>query len=158
MRNHWAIIFYYIVVRLILNIFFKALYISQNTTKFGSQNFGYQIWFSTRLLMICFCCITDVPTVSIAQAVSTHSRRVPPASLYPTQMTPARRHPRRCTTSPAHSAAGPREMWALRTSLLVGITEPLWLLIHAGLILGLRPANERWRYFVTTSLIGWAQT
>ena len=26
-----------------------------------------------------------------------------------------------------------------------------------GLILGLRPANERWRYFVT-SLIGWAQT
>ena len=28
---------------------------------------------------------------------------------------------------------------------------------HAGLILGLRPANERRRYFVTTSLIGWAQ-
>ena len=27
----------------------------------------------------------------------------------------------------------------------------------AGLILGLRPANERRRYFVTTSLIGWAQ-
>ena len=27
----------------------------------------------------------------------------------------------------------------------------------AGLILGLRPANERWCYFVTTSLIGWAQ-
>ena len=26
------------------------------------------------------------------------------------------------------------------------------------LILGLRPANERLRYFVTTSLIGWAQT
>ena len=26
------------------------------------------------------------------------------------------------------------------------------------LIIGLRPANERWRYFVTTSLIGWAQT
>ena len=25
------------------------------------------------------------------------------------------------------------------------------------LILGLRPANERRRYFVTTSLIGWAQ-
>ena len=30
-------------------------------------------------------------------------------------------------------------------------------LIGAGLILGLRPANERRRYFVTTSLIGWAQ-
>ena len=27
----------------------------------------------------------------------------------------------------------------------------------SGPILGLRPANERWRYFVTTSLIGWAQ-
>ena len=27
-----------------------------------------------------------------------------------------------------------------------------------GLILGLRPANERRRYKVTTSLIGWAQT
>ena len=27
----------------------------------------------------------------------------------------------------------------------------------AGLILGWRPANERRRYFVTTSLIGWAQ-
>ena len=26
-----------------------------------------------------------------------------------------------------------------------------------GLILGLLPANERRRYFVTTSLIGWAQ-
>ena len=26
------------------------------------------------------------------------------------------------------------------------------------LILGLCPANERRRYFVTTSLIGWAQT
>ena len=28
---------------------------------------------------------------------------------------------------------------------------------NEGLILGLRPANERRRYFVTTSLIGWAQ-
>ena len=27
-----------------------------------------------------------------------------------------------------------------------------------GLVLGMRPANERWRYFVTTSLTGWAQT
>ena len=31
--------------------------------------------------------------------------------------------------------------------------------IHStGLILGLRPADERRRYFVTTSLIGWAQS
>ena len=29
---------------------------------------------------------------------------------------------------------------------------------NPGLILGLRPANERRRYKVTTSLIGWAQT
>ena len=41
----------------------------------------------------------------------------------------------------------------------------LWLKVHgdgneriAVLILGLCPANERRRYFVTTSLIGWAQT
>ena len=27
----------------------------------------------------------------------------------------------------------------------------------AGLILGLHPTNERWRYFVMTSLIGWTQ-
>ena len=29
---------------------------------------------------------------------------------------------------------------------------------YTGLILGLRSANESRRYFVTTSLIGWAQT
>ena len=29
---------------------------------------------------------------------------------------------------------------------------------NSGLILGLRPANERRRYEVTPSLIGWAQT
>ena len=28
---------------------------------------------------------------------------------------------------------------------------------HAMLILGLHPANENWCYFVTMSLIGWAQ-
>ena len=31
------------------------------------------------------------------------------------------------------------------------------VLYISGLILGLRPANERRRYFVTMSLIGWAQ-
>ena len=30
--------------------------------------------------------------------------------------------------------------------------------MFSGLILGLRPANERRRYKVTPSLIGWAQT
>ena len=29
---------------------------------------------------------------------------------------------------------------------------------YTGMILGLRPANERRRYKVTPSLIGWAQT
>ena len=29
--------------------------------------------------------------------------------------------------------------------------------LQAGLILGLHPANERRRYFVTASLIGWVQ-
>ena len=42
-----------------------------------------------------------------------------------------------------------------------GISYPgvflLWPSAYTGLILGLHPANERRRYFVTTSLIGWAQ-
>ena len=32
------------------------------------------------------------------------------------------------------------------------LTEP------AGMILWTRPANERWRYIVTSSLIGWAHS
>ena len=35
---------------------------------------------------------------------------------------------------------------------------PFWQDYYTGLILGLRPANERRWYFVTTSLIGWVQT
>ena len=37
----------------------------------------------------------------------------------------------------------------------------VWLQGHddiTGLILGLRPANEKWRYVVTTFLVGWTQT
>ena len=33
----------------------------------------------------------------------------------------------------------------------------IYVFVGSGLILGLRPANERRDYFVTTSLIGWAQ-
>ena len=33
----------------------------------------------------------------------------------------------------------------------------VWHDVNAALIVGLRPANERRRYFVTTCLIGWAQ-
>ena len=32
-----------------------------------------------------------------------------------------------------------------------------WHVVTSGLILGLHPANERLRYFVTTSFIGWVQ-
>ena len=40
----------------------------------------------------------------------------------------------------------------------VGTVTILYIItVIAGLILGLRPANERRRYFVTTSLIGWVQ-
>ena len=35
---------------------------------------------------------------------------------------------------------------------------PSSISLGVGLILGLRPANERRRYKVTPSLIGWAQT
>ena len=48
MGNLWTIIFYRIIIRLMLNIFWKTLY-NKKDTKFGSQNFGYQIWFCTRL-------------------------------------------------------------------------------------------------------------
>ena len=50
-------------------------------------------------------------------------------------------------------------------NLWIGLLAPAcelhWLYIKwqgTGLILGLRPANERRRYFVTASLIDWAQT
>ena len=38
------------------------------------------------------------------------------------------------------------------------ISLQLYCVYHSGLILGLHPANERHRYKVTPSLIGWAQT
>ena len=51
---------------------------------------------------------------------------------------------------------------AVNDENVVKITFLLQWLIHSlrepGLILGLRPANERRRYKVTPSLIGWAQT
>ena len=40
---------------------------------------------------------------------------------------------------------------------LLTIITPYDTQCTPGLILGLRPANERRRYFVTTSLIGWVQ-
>ena len=45
---------------------------------------------------------------------------------------------------------------SLSTSVVVEMT--IFSTTCAGLILGLRPANERRRYKVTPSLIGWAQT
>ena len=46
----------------------------------------------------------------------------------------------------------------LTTLSLSPHTDPLAMSHTAGLILGLRPANERCRYKVTPSLIGWEQT
>ena len=50
MGNHWTIVFYHIIIRLILNIFLKNIIYNKKDTKFGSQNCGYQIWFCTRLI------------------------------------------------------------------------------------------------------------
>ena len=42
---------------------------------------------------------------------------------------------------------------------MLSVDSSFWLAIMiSGLILGLRLSNERQRYFVTMSLIGWAQT
>ena len=41
------------------------------------------------------------------------------------------------------------------------VTRPQWVnwtAIEAGIILGMGSANERWRYIVTSSLVGWAHT
>ena len=43
------------------------------------------------------------------------------------------------------------------TSLLCNDTNYVRTTANSGPIVGLRPANERWRYLVTLSLIGWAQ-
>ena len=62
------------------------------------------------------------------------------------------------------------KLWGTLSCEYIGKSRPCyiggWLqlyiqllyLPYTGLILGLRLANERWRYFVTMSLIGWAQT
>ena len=41
---------------------------------------------------------------------------------------------------------------------VVEIMQLLVFNIHAGIFLCMRPANERRRYMVTSSLIGWAHT
>ena len=46
-----------------------------------------------------------------------------------------------------------RKLWKLKCVC----HYPVYDTILPGLILGMRPANERRGYFVTTSLIGWAQ-
>ena len=50
MSNHWSIIFYHIIDKNSYWTYFWKHYIcNKKDTKFGSQNFGYQIWFCTRL-------------------------------------------------------------------------------------------------------------
>ena len=53
-------ILYHIIIRGTLNIFLKTLLILQKKTPkyHGSQNFGYQIWFCTRLLC-CWLIVVD---------------------------------------------------------------------------------------------------
>ena len=54
-----------------------------------------------------------------------------------------------------------RNLFGQNINFLLQQTEypsPAMLSYHTGLILGLRPANERQFYFVTTSLVSWAQT
>ena len=50
MENPSTTIRYHIIIRPTLNIFLKTLLMLQKDTKVGSQNFGYQIWFCTRLI------------------------------------------------------------------------------------------------------------
>ena len=47
----------------------------------------------------------------------------------------------------------------INLAIFTFLSDSCWWLgfTHPGLIIGLRPANERRRYLVTTSLIGWAQ-
>ena len=47
-------------------------------------------------------------------------------------------------------------LWCLRHGYNIKITRIVWSNdSFTGLILDLRPGNGRWRYFVTTNLIGW---
>ena len=61
------------------------------------------------------------------------------------------------------------DSWEKKMQILIFIRCELWVKNNVwdgfhlvicvwGLILGLHPVNERRRYFVPTSLIGWAQT
>ena len=55
-------------------------------------------------------------------------------------------------------------LWLTTDTPYIALTGELWgvlnncrVMNNTGLILGLRPANERRRYKVTPSLIGWTQ-
>ena len=50
MGNSSTTIFHYIIIRPTLNLSLKHYIYFKKDTKIGSQNFGYQIWFCTRLL------------------------------------------------------------------------------------------------------------
>ena len=51
MGNHCIIMFYHILLDPYWTYFWKHYMYYKKATKFGSQNFGYQIWFCTRLVM-----------------------------------------------------------------------------------------------------------
>ena len=56
-----------------------------------------------------------------------------------------------------------QDWYGLLQNLMYALHASTFCVLHfpgdytSGLILGFRPANERRRYIVTTSLIGWAQ-
>ena len=55
-------------------------------------------------------------------------------------------------------AANDLALQGAKTSAAMILMILTWFFRNTGLILGLRPANERRRYFVTMSLIGRAET
>ena len=48
--NPSTTILYHVVITPTLNIFLKITYVTKKDTKVGSQSFGHQVWFCTRLL------------------------------------------------------------------------------------------------------------
>ena len=70
MENPSITLLYHIIITTTLNIFFFLNYLYyKKYSKVGSQNFGHQIWFCTRLLITfvgLFVCLTIRPSVSLS--------------------------------------------------------------------------------------------
>ena len=89
---------------------------------------------------------------------NTTPSRADPVVVFPL----SRRCPPQETSQPhpPHLASPGHQLpwyWLYRINRSLYSKRSDFIVERAGLILGLRPANERRRYFVTTSLIGWVQ-